>query len=68
VTGQASEVGQAVVGGGLSQFGLGGVPVAGHQQRLGQVRDREHEVVAGAGPAQVGGGGAGGIGAGELGT
>ena len=57
-------VGQAVGVGGLGQLGLGGVPVAGHQQRLGQVPDRDREQVAGAGPAQLGGGGAGRLGAG----
>ena len=56
--------GQPVGVGGLGQLGLGGVPVAGHQQRLGQVPDREREKVAGAGPARVGGGGPGGFRAG----
>ena len=58
------EAGQAVGVGGLGQLGPGAVPVAGHQQRLGQVHDRGREEEAGAGPAQLGGGGAGGLRAG----
>ena len=54
-------VGQPVGVGGLGELGLGGVPVAEHQQRLGQVDDRDCQVVPGAGPAQVPGGGPGGL-------
>ena len=61
VAGEEFDVGQPVGVDGLGELGLGGVPVAEHQQRLGQVRDREREVVPGAGPAQVPGGGAGGL-------
>ena len=38
--------GQPVGVGGPGQLGLGGVPVAGHQQRLGQVHYGEREQVA----------------------
>ena len=64
IAGQVLDAGEAVSVGGLGQLGFGGVPVAGHQQRLGQVSDRGRELAAGAGLAQLGGGGTGGLGTG----
>ena len=53
------KAGQPVGVGGPGQLGPGTVPVAGHQQRLGQVRDRGREQEAGPGSAPLGGGGPG---------
>ena len=62
VAGEDLVVGQRVGVGGLGELGAGGVPVAEHQQRHGQVDGRSGQAVPDAGPARVPGGGPGGFG------
>jgi hypothetical protein len=62
VAGQQLIASQRVRAGGRGKFGLGGVPVAEHDQRLGHVDDRDGQGGPVAGPAQVPGGGPGRLG------
>jgi hypothetical protein len=61
VAGEDLVAGQRVGIRGLGKLGVGGVPVAEHQQRLGQVDGRRGQPVPVAGPARVPGGGPRGV-------